>query len=66
MQPVPNHPYVEWEAGNDAYGRYFIRCHCKACGEVAEKLCNRPQLTPQRVFQFASMHAHGLVPRVQR
>lgn len=66
MQPVPNHPYVEWEAAYDQYGRYFIRCRCKFCGQIGEKVCNRPHLTPQRVFEFAVLHGHGLTPKVQR
>lgn len=66
MQPVPNHPYVTWEAAYDRHGRYFIRCHCNACGQTGERLCNRPDLTSRRVFEFAVLHGHGLQPRVVR
>lgn len=66
MQPVPNHPYAHWEAGPDRFGRYFIRCYCSFCGQRAEKQCARPHLTSARVFEFATLHGHGLRPQVLR
>ena len=66
MQPVPNHPYAHWSAEYDRHGRYFIRCFCTYCNEQAEKQCSRPQLTQQRVFEFAVLHGHGLKPSRKR
>jgi hypothetical protein len=63
--PLPNNHPVSYRTRRDAMGRFWIECHCRVCGELYRKQCQRPQLWQQRVFQYATLHGHGLRPRIR-
>lgn len=60
---VPGHPFVAFRAYYDEWGRFWIVCSCAKCGDHWTKQCQRPHLKDRWVFQFATMHGHGLRPR---
>jgi hypothetical protein len=66
MQPLPNHPYVTYQAGPDASGHWWIRCACSYCGDRWDKPCYYPQKTNLWLMRYGQQHGHGLRARVTR
>lgn len=60
--PVPNLAHVMYAGAADRYGRYFIRFHCRRCGDVSQKQCSNPERTGYWVLHYAQQHGHGFRP----
>jgi len=60
FSPLPNNPSVEYAAGPDGHGRYWISCRCRVCGPQGDfaKPCSLPMRTMLVVQHYAKMHVH--------
>ncbi len=62
MQRFGNHPFVTYQGGPDAHGRWWIQCACSRCGDRWNKRCYDSNKTNLWVSRYASLHSHGLQP----
>lgn len=60
FQRIASTPYVEFAAGPDARGQWWISCRCRLCGPSENFLrpCSQPRRTMEWVGRYASMHGH--------
>lgn len=55
-----NHPTVQYAAGRDMRGTFWIHCRCLACGPAGDfmKPCSMPVRAMTVVGTYARQHMH--------
>ena len=57
-EKVASVPHVQYAAGEDARGKWWIFCKCDVCGDDFRRPCSRPANTSNVVNTYLRLHLH--------